>query len=243
MTDTRRQYRVSPISTDDLSIAIVVSRHRCVPGRIVDVSAGGIGLLFDPQSDVVRRVGQTLWLRISSNYLSEPLTASAVILRRTEVEEGRLYGLEFFDSLGLLSDLPPEFAGLFNQRREHRIEPDPEHPIEVKVEGIDDLVFEVKAFLRDLSTEGLSFRAPPLAECVLSKTKVADVSFRLEEGSEELTFCGRIRHRDLVGDCICYGVCFLPELTDNFQVKRAKLETYVTERRQEALDLLAKQNS
>jgi hypothetical protein len=240
-SDTRRQYRVTPASAGDLSVGILVEDGEPrVPGQVVDISAGGIAVLFGVQSPPVYEIGQTLLLEMTSPHLGDRMVTPALVDHREECSEGRLYGFEFLDRLGLLARLPAELAGLFNQRRICRVEPDPENPVLVTVEGIG-VAFELQVFLRDLSTEGLSFRAPPLVEVALSKTRMVKVSFSLPDSPVPLRFQATIVHRDLIAGSICYGVCFYQERTPNFEEKQAKLEEYAHTCRERALAALAKQ--
>ena len=196
-----------------------------------------MSVLFKHPFDPIRELGQTLFLHMTSEFFPEPLDVACWVQHRDEVEGGRLYGLEFVDPIGLLSRLPSTLYALFNQRDVVRIEPDPEHPIEVTIDGIG-IDFQVTGFLRDLSTDGLSFRTLPLAEVVLSKVKWVKVTFRLPDSSEELTFSVRIRHRGLIGDSICYGTWFDDERTEEIETKQEILKEYITDHRQEAIDSL-----
>jgi hypothetical protein len=236
----RRQYRVAPTSAE-LAVAVVLQYpDNRLPGQIVDLSAGGIGVLFEQESSPIWEVGQTVLLELTSEHLGEPVVAPALVHHREEVGSKRQYGFEFVDPIGLQMRIPPELAAFFNQRRVDRVEPDPEHPIPVRIEGVT-VPFEVKGFLRDFSTEGLSFRAPPLVEVALSKTKRIKISFGLPDSTTGLSFLSRIRHRDLIGGSICYGVCFDRESTPDFKEQQEKLEEYARACRQEALDSLAEQ--
>ena len=241
VTDERQQYQVSPAATGDLSVAVVRSPNEHVPGIVADLSARGMGVIFDREVELALSAGEIVHLQIGSKHLSEPCLVPCVTHRSEEVEGGRLYGFEFVDRTWFLSQFPSAFPTLFNRRHDYRVEPDPRHPIEVTVEGIT-ASFEIKALLRDLSTEGLSFRASPLIPAALAKTKQIGVSFRLPDNPEPLRFLARIRHWDLIGDSICYGVLFDAEGTECFHLKQEALQTYITERRQEALNLLKTKN-
>lgn len=238
-SNERRQYRIRPASATDLSVAI--KTEEClIPGDVVDLSAGGIGVLFEPDLDPCYHVGETLHVRLTSQHLSDYLAAPCRVSHVEEIEDGRVYGFEFVDSLGLLSCLPRELARLFNKRHALRVEPDPVNPIEVKVEGTNP-AFEIKAYLRDFSTEGLSFRAPALAEFAMSTTKVVKVTFRLPGSRDALTFWSRIRHRSLVGDNICYGTFFDAERTQYFEEKQRTVAAHIMDVRNKAFGLLVRQ--
>jgi len=228
MPERRKQYRVSSQWPQDLSVVVVKSWDREVPGQIANLCVGGMGVFFDDRLGGVYRIGETVYLRVSSPQMKEPLVVPCLVHHREQATGGQLYGLKFADWMGLLSRLPPSLAALFNRRRACRFEPDPTQPIPLMVGGTT-LPFEIQATLRDLSMDGLSFRAAPLAEVALAKTDEIAVSFVLPTNSRLLTFVGRIRHRSLVGGGIAYGVLFDPERTPLFQESEEELTGFIQE--------------
>ena len=106
----------------------------------------------------------------------------------------------------------------------------------MSIEGIAS-PFRLTGYLRDISSDGLSFRACPNAEVALSKTNDVNVSFTLP-GAELLKFCVRIRHRDLIGYSSCYGTWFDDERTDDFREKQEVVVAFVAACRSESIDAM-----
>lgn len=225
-SDRRRQYRVSPDS-DELSVAVFRPGCEDVPGSVVDLSAGGMNLVFPHGVDPMYKIGEGLYIKMSSCFLQGPIVVPSQVHRRKETEDGQLYALVFLDWLGLLSRLPPELASMFNQRSSYRFEPPSDQTIEVRVDGLDSDV-RIEGPLRDLSSHGLSFRAPLSAEETLAHAKAIEVSFVLPTRSEALDFHCQIRYRDLSGDQVCYGLFFDPERTERFEDKQAEVSCYLS---------------
>lgn len=235
MTENRKYYR-SPLPPPETLTACVLVQQKEHAGRITDISASGMGLLFDEQSDPGCIVGESTELRLKSPHLDSPLSVPSQVIHVRESRNGQIYGFGFLDWLGLRQAIPKELVAVFNQRGEYRVEPDPDHPIAVTVTGID-LYFEVEGQLRDISSAGMSFRAPALAECVLRTVRNVKVSFSLgAEPDGPLSFVARICHRDLTGSHINYGLSFLEDESPDFASQREVILAYVTARRREGLE-------
>ena len=224
--DGRQRYRASPESPEQLSVTAIDSRGRRLPAQIVDLSAGGIGLFFARQIDPDLSIGDTIYLHISSPQLPRKLVALAQVCRGATFDWGHNYGFKFVDWIGLLSQIPPGLAPLFNQRSEWRVKLEPKHVVAVAIEGPAASAKTyglVKGVLRDISPMGLSFRVKPDAEGVLSSSPLVHVSFVLPGSTEVLSFWARILHRETGGHSLCYGAMFDREATARFEEKQEKL--------------------
>lgn len=240
MSESRRQYRIRPEGAEKISVSLVLASGSVVPGRLVDASAGGVGVHVEAKSETAYRLGEQLSLQLSADQLPEPISAKVVVTRREDHDDGRSYGLELTDPDEFRSHLPAELVSVFNQRRVYRVEADPSHPIPVTVEGVD-LPFELKAWLRDFSSEGISFRTALLAECALSKTDLVQTTFQLPQ-SKPLTFGAKIQHRFINGDAICYGVTFLRSHTSDLLEKQAHIRQWVQDQQRKAVEELSTQS-
>ncbi len=234
MSENRKYYRTRLPPPEELRASLVF-HNKEYPGRITDISASGIGLLFAEQADPGCNTGESVSLRFSSPYLNGPLSVPSQVVHIRDGRAGQIYGFGFPDWLGLRSVLPRELVAVFNQRGEYRVEPEPDQPIQVVASGID-VYFEVQAQLRDISSAGVSFRASSLAECVLRRSRHVNISFLLPGQADELTFVARICHRDLAGSHINYGLFFLEEETEHFEEKREIVLQYIAERRRAGLE-------
>lgn len=234
MSDNRKYYRTKLPAPEEL-VACVVVHGKEFTGRITDISASGMGLLFDEQSDPGCNTGESISLRLKSPFMKKPLSVPSQVVHIRDGRSGQIYGFGFLDWMGLRSSLPHDLAAVFNQRGDYRVDPDPDQPIDVVVTGID-VYFEVEAQMRDISSSGMSFRAVSLAECVLRKSRNVTVSFSLPDVPEALSFVARICHRDLAGGHINYGLFFLEDETEGFAEQRETVLEYITARRREALE-------
>lgn len=224
-SDERQRYRAAPESPDQLSAAAVDGQGRKIPGQIVDLSAGGIGLCFAQKLDPDLKVGDTIYLHLRSDQLQEPVVALAQVCRGSTFDWGHNYGFKFVDWMGLLSQIPPTLAPLFNQRSEWRVKLDPQHVV-VSVEGpvtSPKKFGPVKGILRDVSPTGLSFRVKPEAEEMMSSSPLVHVSFALPGSAEVLAFWARVLHCETCDDGIWYGAIFDQEATARFARKQKKL--------------------
>jgi c-di-GMP-binding flagellar brake protein YcgR len=235
MGNKRRQYRVRSSRTNDLRVRFALpGSNKVISGSVVDVSAGGMGVFFRQKDAPDLALKQTLLVEIDSREFSQPLLVPIMVRRCDMAIGGRTYGLEFIDWIGLLASLPPRLRKLFNRRDDFRVEPDPEKPVEVSIEG---LPIKVTATLRDCSPKGLSVCLPSNMETVLLTERQMKVSFRPPKSVFKVTFFGTILHRYLAEEGICYGIFFDPRRTEEFNKNQNLLIKYINERRREVLGL------
>lgn len=236
MAEKRRQYRVRP-GSEPLGVETRGSTRNFLPlsGRIVDLSIGGIGAVFEKGRDPDLSVEQTACLRLASPRLEEDLLVPVRVARKDETGGGWTYGFQILDWLGLVARLPEDLAALFNRRGARRARPDPRLPIEVVVtaerpsgSGPPETT-ELTAILSDLSHEGVSLEAGLEALPALEGAKVLRLSFRIPEDRRYLTFSGRVRHRSLTDSGIRFGVGFDPTATPGFAEKQRILAGYAEE--------------
>jgi len=232
--ERRKQYRIISRDDTEFSVQVLHPTEGRLPGHVADLSIGGMAVLFDGSLDPVYRVGEKVDLEITCPSLEAPLVLPALVHHRIDGQEGRRYGFKFDDWSRVRSVLPAQLVASFNRRGDWRFEADPENPVAVKVEG-EGKSFTLKAFLRDLSSGGLSFRAAPFAEMALAKSPKILVSFHLPGTGELLTFRAVICHRELTSDSICYGVRFHEEETEDFEEKQKSIVTFMTDLQQGTL--------
>ena len=243
MPDNRNQYRLTHSRSNDLAVAVGTDLEDQVPVYVLDLCVGGMRVLMDRDAPGRHRLGKTVYVYLSSPELDGPLKVATIVCDQSETDDAVEYRLQFVDWLGLLARLPQRLADLFNKRRQRRFMQSPTRPIVVTVWPRTKPGRSLSALLCDLSSAGLSFLAEPSAETVLAMAREVTVSFSLPEVEEDLTFSAAIRHRDLVGDHVCYGVFFAGDLTARFKEKQEALETYIEEHFTAALQSLVTEQS
>ena len=227
-SDQRLRYRSSPPS-DLFSVTAIDLEGSKVSGHVIDVSAGGIALSFGRQVATSYRVGETVWMHMKSPHLASPLVAPTQVIRRLACDWCQMYGFRFVDWLGLLSQIPPELAGLFNQRRHCRVDVGPDRPIEVSIEeGLvtsswAEVFGGLKGVLRDVSSRGLSFRVDGGVEMRTTPSESVKVSFTLPGSDESMTFWIEIVRWEADAEGFSCGAVFDTERTEQFTAKRDAL--------------------
>lgn len=238
MQNNRRQYRAKPGPDLQVDVAVIGDRNRMHAASIVDVSGGGIRLDLHKRMDPLPALGSVLHVMLSASELPEPIDAPAAVVQVDDLDGHQQLGLRFLDWLGLAAAIPARLAPLFNLRSDPRLDLDPATQVEVTVRGLD-VMFELQGSLRNVSRGGLSFSAPPVAECALCRTDLCAVEFRLPGSTRMLSLAGRIRHRALLGEAVHYGICFDPQYTQHFTDQQRFLEDYVQKRLRAALRQLS----
>jgi len=234
MKNQRRKYRVKTSGKEGLAAALILPDETTVPGRIRDLSASGVAVIFEGRRETVLPLREIVRLEFSAQALKEPVEAPCLVRHRAELDEGRLYGLEFVEPEKLLRKLPRALARLFNQRSTYRVQPPPGDMIKVVIEG-KQLLSPIIGVLRDVSIHGISIQVPYMIENLLMKVEQVKAVFRLPGISEKLDFSGKIMHRHLIAGGIRYGLYFDPRRTPGFEKKRDALQKYVDERRRDLL--------
>jgi len=239
MANKRKQYRVKP-EPQDLTVCVTLSPSApSLEGRIVDLSACGIKVLFAYRCDPSYRLKEVVNLKFISPHLPAPLITPGLVRFRGEGRTGRIYGFEFLDWLGLLTSLPPLLAEMFNQRGDFRVAPDPEEPIPINLEN---LPLARSAVLRDISSNGLSFLVPSNMETVLREVKTLDISFSLPPSPHRLYFRCQILREQLSEEGVTYGVCFDAKRTEGFHEKQNLVIQYIQRRQRQRLKVLSAQS-
>ena len=228
MADERHQYRAQP-EVSDLTLTVGTASGNRMPAQILDVSAGGIGLLFEEGADPGIAAGEVMYLHITYPYMREEIVAPGLV-RHCHEEEGRLaYGIEFVDWLGLLSQLPVELAPLFNQRADPRIAPEPGHPIEVEVRGTNPWSPPIRGLLRDLSVRGLAVYLSADSSNELEEGSEVEVSLTLPGSTDPVEFGANVRHCENFGDRLCMGVFFEEARTGDFDEMQLQVARYLNQ--------------
>ncbi len=227
VSEKRRRYRTS-LSTDLLSVATIDPDGRKTLGHIFDLSASGLGLFFDVQTDPGYAAGTVLWLCIRSPFLREPIVAPAQIRRVTEHEVGRLYGFRLLEWQGLRSQIPSAAARVFNRRSGHRVKIDADRPVQITMQGPfasswEQVFQRLTGALMEVSPTGLSFSVYPDRADQIEPQQSVEVLFTLPNSTYEFAIWSQILRCACRPDGLSCGVRFDANRTECFKEKQEKL--------------------
>jgi len=121
LSDNRRSaYRVRPISTDNLALALLRDNSRHVPDKIADVTCNGASVRFVKDTAPSVTKGEQIMLSIESPNLNSSATISATVVFAGDSTTERLIGLAFDTSDHLFDRVSENFFELFNRRVAYR---------------------------------------------------------------------------------------------------------------------------
>ncbi len=228
LDNLRQHYREAPEDAGKLSVAIAGPEEEAYPVRVVDATIFGMGVFLEKDANRSYSPGESAYLYITTPQLEDTIVTPAIVCHQTNVIGGSLYGFKFADLFGMTQQLPAELQATFNKRRERRFVPDPECPVVVTIQAVDES-FKIKAYLRNLSASGLSFIVSPSEKRRLSTVNDVDLSFCLSENSEPLQFRAGLRPPAPLGKDFNYGVFFDKDRTDLYPKKRETIEKIIGE--------------
>jgi hypothetical protein len=238
MKQNRKHYRKDHGPEVDLHVLVADRKGQLQGIRILDVSGGGMRLLFPRGFDPAPRLGRVLHLQLVSRLVDVPIESPVAVMREEASDRGTIVGVRFLDWLGLAAMVPPELATLFNLRAGPRCEIAPSERIEVTVLGVER-PFEVRCQLADVGRGGVSFFTLPVTDSAISMAEFVRVGFELPGAPGRCQFVGRIVHRNLVGDSVRYGVAFDGDRSERFAEQQQVIDGWVEARLRAALAALA----
>lgn len=227
MDGRREQYR-EPQRRPFLRAKLEVLGVAAVEGQVVDLSAGGAGLLLSKGQASKMRVGLGACLLFETLVLLKPIRLTARVACTAEESDGRVrVGLEFTRPGELDRQVPFVLRKEFNRRGEPRSRPD--GPIDVLVAASDGSE-QVRGRVVDVSTGGLGVSLGARDPGKLATAERVTLSFGLPGSSTELRFAGKVRGRRAHGDLTLLNVQFDARATEDYEWQRSIVEEYVTER-------------
>ncbi len=229
ISEKRRRCRRS-LPTDLLSVATIDPDGRKTLGHVFDLSASGLGLFFDVQTDPGYAAVTVLWLCIRSPFLREPIVAPAQIRRVTGHKAGRLYGFRLLEWQGLLSQIPSAAARVFNRRSGHRVKIDSGRPVQIMVQGPlvsswEQVVQRLTGALTEVSSTGLSFSVGSAIADQIEPHQFVEVSFTLPNCTYEFAIWTKILRCAALPDGLSCGALFDAKRTACFEEKQERLLT------------------
>ena len=235
MYGRRAQYRVELHEAEGLTVTVADAHGSKTSGRLLDVCGAGAGVRFAMPHVPNLVIGHVIDLVFSSDEIPEPLTVAAQVQHRTDEKEGtRRYGFRFLQGQQVETHLAPGLRKFFNRRRGMRVAPDPYEPINVTLQAPDaDAPVDVR--LENLSELGAKISLETELEPSFTDTTLVEVSVVMPGAREPLEIFGEIRHRQLVGERVHYGIEFNAERSHDFAAARKVLSAYVARRLQDML--------
>ena len=121
LADNRRAaYRVRPITTDNLALALLRNNTRHVPDEIADVTCGGASVRFAKALAPAVTKGEESTISIESPNLGGSATLAAKVVFTGDSTTERLIGLSFDATDELIGRGSVSFFELFNRRMAYR---------------------------------------------------------------------------------------------------------------------------
>ncbi|MHC4416203.1 MAG: PilZ domain-containing protein [Planctomycetota bacterium] len=237
--ERRAQYRVQTDDSKGLQLTLVGPDDTPFPGQLLDVSASGAGARFSAPNCPSLAVGQEAALLLTSVPLRISLTISSRVQSRTEEDESRRYGFRFLEGQQLDARVAPALRTLFNRRGAVRVCPDPKSPVKVVLDSGPGSP-PTEGWLENISATGARIRLEADAESTFVWTTSVGLSLFLPDCGDPLQLTGNIRHRQLVGGGIHYGLEFDSQLTDNFPRQQEAIVKYVMQRQRVVLQTSAR---
>ncbi|MFQ5937620.1 MAG: PilZ domain-containing protein [Acidiferrobacterales bacterium] len=236
----RKFYRVTPDQPHSLDITVETADGETFPAELLDLTVEGAGTRFRREAGPTLAIGQGARLTFKSARFRRPIHVHAKVRSRVELGAFRSYryGFEFDERDELQRQLSGEIHRLFNQRLAYRVEPDPADPVDAEItldlgdppllSASDD--FRAHGRVRDLCASGTAILVDRSVETTLAATDLVAVSFQLPTSGVELQFSAWIRHRELQGERVCYGLEFDADRSQRFNTQQGEIMKYVKRR-------------
>ena len=220
----RQVYRIDLTGSYHLKGLLRCEAMPNLEGKLMDISAKGVGLAFTSEADPRLLVGAGLELVFRAPNGTE-LKAAAVV--RDYVDPGGFvrYGFEFEDPEELDKRIPILLRPIFNRRRAPRVKP--EAPISVQIEHAES---STTAELVDISTIGASVTLPFGQAEAFDRDSEVSLSFLLPTCTTLLTIAGLVRGRRLVGPTVHVGIEFDSLRTEGLADVESALQDFVASR-------------
>lgn len=225
-----------------LEVAAMTAQGDTALGKLTDLTSEGAAVSFPRYADATLPVGSRSTLIFTAPWLQTPLQVEACATSRADSGELRNYRYQLhFESEEQRRRFSREAERVRDQRMASRVKPSIAEPVLVRVElaaqkedqsvAQDD--FEVTGNLKNISAGGAAVLVERDAETMLATTDAVNVSFELPQGSRPLHLRGWIRHRELQGDLMSYGLEFDRARAEDFTEQLDEIVSYIARRRRE----------
>lgn len=249
MDNRRRQYRVTAEFDRLVEVELLGPKVHATNVRLLDLSAGGAGIVLPSRASGVLRMRDRIELRLISAALSAPVRMFARISHLDEREREPKVGLEFESWREHRALLDSELKTLFNEREAFRVDPSQREPVELRIVGgpKDGLLAAtrpvgarlsapVEAQLRDISVTGLGVKLLGPISGPWGATDGLRVEARLPGDAQPVTLDVELRYLRPHADGVSLaGLRLTEDTTPHARRARAAVTRYVMDRQRAIL--------
>ncbi|MBL8614594.1 MAG: PilZ domain-containing protein [Deltaproteobacteria bacterium] len=249
MDNRRRQYRVTAEFDRLVQVELLGPKVHATNVRLLDLSAGGAGIVLPSRASGVLRMRDRIELRLISAALTEPVRMFARISHLDEREREPTVGLEFESWREHRALLDSELKTLFNEREAFRVDPTHREPVELRIVGRPKdgllaatrpvgarLSAPVEAQLRDISVTGLGVKLLGPLTGPWGATDGLRVEARLPGDSQGVTLEVELRYlRPHAEGVTLAGLRLTEDTTPHARRARAAVTRYVMDRQRAIL--------
>jgi hypothetical protein len=171
-------------------------------------------------------VAQEIAVTFRSNEMFRPFVARSRVILREDQDSHLRYKLCFGEQDG------QSIRVLFRPRASLRIVPEKLCPIKVR-DAMESSSTILKAHLRDISLQGVSFWVDPTSELQLSSACRMKMLVQLPGEPNKLELIADVRYRRLVDDQVQIGLAFRWSEFKHDKVVRQCLDAYIQRRKRE----------
>lgn len=248
MDNRRRQYRVTAEFDRLVQVELLGPKVHATQVRLLDLSAGGAGLVLPARASGVLRMRDRIELRLVSEALAEPVRMFARICHLDEREREPKVGLAFESWREHRALLDSELKSLFNEREAFRVDPSQKEPVGLRILAPGGgllavsrpvgtrLAGPVEAQLRDISVSGLGVKLVGPLSGAWGAHDSLQVEARLPGEDAALRVDVELRYLRPQGDGLTLaGLRLHEEATPHARRARQAVTRYVMERQRALL--------
>lgn len=214
-----------------LEVAVTTACGETFAGKLLNLTMEDAAASFPRDAGPALPVGPLTTLILTSSWLHTPIRVNASVTSRVENGALRNYRYRFkFDSEEVKERVSREVERMRNQRTANRVKPPPAERVAIKLrlparESSES--FETTGYLKDISTGGVGVLVNSRTESVFAATDLIEISFQLPPSSKTVQLTGWIRHRQLQGRRVSYGLEFDTERSENFALQLDEIAKYI----------------
>lgn len=206
-SDLRRHYRRAPGKKHALSAKLRCENQDPVAGELIDLSAGGAGVLFTGDRDPDLDPKQPVQLSFTSLVHGGEVVVDALVTSGRDAEEGgRRYGFQFEDAEGLFRQLDTYYFKFFNRRRAMRVRPELGKKLRATL-AFGPGAMDVS--LTNFSADGFGIAMTPEKAGMLEGVEEVTCTFKLPKLEEPICWPARAVHLTPLASGVLFGAVFL----------------------------------
>ncbi len=213
LADNRRSaYRVRPITTDNLALALLRDDARHVPDEIADVTCGGASVRFAKASAPSVTKGEEITVSIESPNLTGSATLPAKVVFTGDSTTERLIGLSFDATDEFIERGSESFFELFNRRVAYRGVDEPAADdlaaavMPIETAHNNQLLYPVT--VRNISATGICLAVTKDPDNFMRERATIRLALRLPGHRSPYEIVTRVCYRTVADEKIYYGCHF-----------------------------------